>query len=52
MPLGFSPPLSQEGKAQGCSVSGWNVWRVMSSAWYKHMVPSVAWWPAVRTPTG
>lgn len=24
MPLGFSPPLSQEGKAQGCLVSGWN----------------------------
>lgn len=42
-PLGFPPLLSQEGKAQGCLVSGWNAWRVMFSTWHKHMVPSAAW---------
>lgn len=24
----------------------------MSDAWHKHMVPSVAWWPAKKTPVG
>lgn len=33
-------------------MSGWNAWRVMSSAWHKHMVLLVAWWLAVSIPIG